>query len=409
MKKSTFFDFLNRRTDLDFSGLLNEGKEDQDYINWNDFLLPSHYGNPEQEYRAIRNQSAIFDVSPIRKIRISGPGAGQLLDYALTRPVSGSPCMRGIYVAYCNSDGSLKDDSILYKFSENDYLLMPSDIDHSPYLETLRDQLDMDQSDVIMCECTDDWSGLAIQGPLSAVALNAMGFEKVEHIKPFEVVDFAFAGATVKIARMGFTADLGYECWFATDLAEVIQSTIEKARTELAIEIPGYGLSALESCRLEGGFVVAGWDFGTELDPDPELKRSPYEVGLGWLVNLQGEDFVGRQALQDEQSVGQKWFHRTFQIDPHEENENGSHLYEDMDGQLCANIDGALTTIGAINCFAWSWGLHKTIGNASILAQYKDLTEALLLANNNEYRVQLRQGAHINLDRRNEMPARVER
>ena len=54
MKKSTFFDYLNRRTDFDFSSLLNEGEEDQDYINWNDLLLPSHYGDSEQEYTAIR-------------------------------------------------------------------------------------------------------------------------------------------------------------------------------------------------------------------------------------------------------------------------------------------------------------------------------------------------------------------
>ena len=407
MKKSAFFDFLNRRTDLDFSGFLNKGKEDQDYINWNDFLLPSHYGNPEQEYRAIRNESAIFDVSPIRKIRISGPGAGRLLDYTLTRPVSGSPCMRGIYVAFCNADGSLKDDSILYKFSENDYLLMPSDINHIPYLQSLCDQLALDVSEVTLQECTDDWCGLAIQGPLSAIVLRAMGFADVEHIKPFDVVDYGLAGSTIKIARMGFTADLGYECWFANDLIEVVQQAIEQARVKLNIDLPGYGLSALEACRLEGGFVVAGWDFATEVDPDPEFKRSPYEVGLGWLVNLQSDDFVGKQALQQEQNNGQKWFHRTFQIDPQQEHENGGHLYKDMDGPLYATINDKLTEIGAINCFAWSWCLQKTIGNASILAKYKDLTEALLLANNCQYRVQLRKGAHINLERRNEMPARI--
>lgn len=400
MKKSTFFDFFNRRTDFDFVTLLTQGQEEIDYINWNDFLLPRHYGNSEQEYRAIRNQSAIFDVSPIRKIRITGSAAGRLLDYTLTRPVSGSPAMRGIYVAYSNQDGSLKDDSILYKFADDDYLLMPSDIDHSPYLESLRDHLAMDSTDVMVQECTDVWSGIAIQGPLSAVALKAMGFKHIEQIRPFEVVDYPFANSTIKIARMGFTADLGYECWFDTSLAQAVEGAIEKARDELAIELPGYGLDALEACRLEGGFVVAGWDFATELDPDPEFNRSPYEVGLGWLVNLQGQDFVGKGALQDEQNRGQKWVLRTLQSELAEELEEGAPLY--------ANIDGEQVVIGSINCFAWSWGLEKTIGNASILAPYKDLTEALLLANNTQHRVQLRRGAHISLERRNQLPARIE-
>ena len=76
MKKSTFFDYLNRRVDMDFATLLEQGVEDQDYIVWNDFLLPNHYGNAEQEYNAIRNKSAIFDVSPIRKIRIKDQPLG---------------------------------------------------------------------------------------------------------------------------------------------------------------------------------------------------------------------------------------------------------------------------------------------------------------------------------------------
>ena len=409
MKKSTFFDFLNRRTDFDFARLLSHGKEDKDYINWNDCLLPSHYGDPEQEYWAIRNQCGIFDVSPIRKIRITGPDAGRLLDYTLTRPVSGSPSMRGIYVAYCNTDGTLKDDSILYKFADDDYLLMPSDIDHSAHLEALRDELAIDSNDVTFQECTDDWSGLALQGSLSAVVLKAMGFSDVEHIKPFEVVDYPLAAANVKIARMGFTADLGYECWFATNDSKTIEQMIDRARAELGFDLLGYGLSALEVCRLEGGFIVAGWDFATELEPDPEFNRSPFEVGLGWLVNLQGENFVGKQALKKEQSTGQKWVLRTLQIDSIEGQIEATELHDHLGGPLYATIGGKLTAIGVINCHAWSWGLQKIIGNASISARYKDLTEAVFLANDIEYRVQLMRGAHISFERRTEVPARIEK
>ena len=407
MKKSTFFDYLNRRVDMDFATLLEQGVEDQDYIVWNDFLLPNHYGNAEREYNAIRNKSAIFDVSPIRKIRIKGPAAGQLLDYALTRPVSKSLAMRGIYVAYCNDDGSLKDDSILYKFADDDYLLMPSDINHIPYLETLSRQLAIEEPMLTLEECTDDWSGLAIQGPLSAIVINAMGLINVEHIKPFEVVDYALAETTIKIARMGFTADLGYECWFPTSLAKSVEAMIDKARAELDFDLLGYGLGALEVCRLEGGFVVAGWDFATELDPDPEFKRSPYEVGLGWLVNLQGDDFVGKKALEAEKNIGHKWLHRTLQIDTVEGQKPGEHLPEHVDGTLYTLLDNDIVEIGSIDCSAWSWGMQKTIGNASIYAQYKELTEAFLLVNNCKHRVHLLRGAHINLERRNQIPARI--
>ena len=93
MKKSTFFDYLNRRTDFDFNSLLTKGEEDQDYINWNDFLLPNHYGDPEQEYIAIRERAAMFDVSPIRKIRIKGKVQGAYWTILLpVQSVSLHPC-----------------------------------------------------------------------------------------------------------------------------------------------------------------------------------------------------------------------------------------------------------------------------------------------------------------------------
>ena len=400
MKKSTFFDYLNRRTDFDFSSLLNEGEEDQDYINWNDFLLPSHYGDSEQEYTAIRESAAMFDVSPIRKIRITGRSAGRLLDHTFTRPVSQSPSMRGIYVAYCNEDGSLKDDSILYKFADDDYLLMPSDIDHTPHLEFLRNQLAMDSTEVSFAECTDQWSGLAVQGPSSAAVIQAMGFQGVEKINPFEVIDYALENEKVKIARMGFTADLGYECWFKTNQASIIMDVIDKAKSKLDFELIGYGLNALEVCRLEGGFVVAGWDFATELDPDPDFERSPYEVGLGWLVNLRGGDFVGKQALISQQDASQKWVHRSIQIDV-----AGKNPEQPLLGALYIDVDDREVSIGSINCSAWSWGLRMVIGNAAILSEHQNLSEAVLLVDNKKYQVRITQGAHINLERRNKVPA----
>ena len=70
LKKSCFFEFLNRRADVGFASLLADHVADVDYIEWNGYLLPQHYGDAEHEYHAIRNNCAVFDASPIRKIRI---------------------------------------------------------------------------------------------------------------------------------------------------------------------------------------------------------------------------------------------------------------------------------------------------------------------------------------------------
>ena len=397
MKKSVFFDFLNRSSDKTFDALLSFGEEGKDYIIWNEFLLPQSYGDAEREYHAIRKECAVFDVSPIRKIRISGTAANQLLDYVLTRSVSSSEEMTAIYVTYCNSYGTLKDDSILYKFSNEDYLLMPSDIDHSDYLELCRDILGISKNDLRITECTDLWRGLAIQGPKSALVVNTLFEEDFSDLSPFEVREVSQFGIDAKVARVGFTADLGYEVWFDSNSTLAIQDRLEKARETLGLDIPGYGLAALEVCRLEGAFIVAGWDFSTETDPTPGFERSPFEVGLNWLVDLKRNDFVGKKSLLSQQANGSRFVLRQFELDRHLHLADGSPIY---------NVSGATKIeIGIINCSTWSWGLQKTIGNVSLKEKYQDVVSAVVDIHQDSYPLILRRGPFFNLPQRNATPA----
>ena len=152
LKKSIFFDFLNRREETDFDRFMADSIEDEHYINWKEYVLPHDYGDAEAEYSAIRNNCAICDVSPMRKIQVRGRGAGVFFDHLVTRPVSNLPAMRATYTVFCNEDGSLKDDAILYKYADDDYLLMLSDIDHSPYFESVCQHFGI--GEVSFTECT---------------------------------------------------------------------------------------------------------------------------------------------------------------------------------------------------------------------------------------------------------------
>jgi aminomethyltransferase len=395
MKKSRFFDFFNRRDNVDFNSLMANGIEDEDYINWNEFLLPQDYGDAEAEYHAIRNSCAIFDVSPIRKIAVRGAGAGTFLDRLLTRPVSTLPVMRATYTVLCTEAGEFKDDAILYKYADDDYLIMPSDIDHSPYFEDLCVTYGL--TDVSFTECTDALVGVAVQGPLSAAVLHQIGFTRVDQLRPFEVRDFEFYGGTMRISRVGFTADLGYECWLKPSLADALTTSIQAAREQLNLALPGYGLAALEACRLEGGFIVAGWDCSTELDPVLGFERSPYELGLGWLVNLDAVDFVGRDALQQQQKDGCRYTLRSMTIDSASKPEQGTILY--------LGPDESSTVVGMVNCASWSWGLGKMIGNASIESEYGEHDTAWIILDGEPQKVRLCSGPLVNLKRRNQLPA----
>ena len=361
---------------------MENAQQDTDYIDWNGFALPFDYGNAEQEYFAIRESCAIFDVTPLRKYRIKGPEAGAFLDYLLSRPVSTATNQRSIYVVYCNEDGSVKDDAILHKYADDDYLLLPSDIDHSVYFYSLLEQLNI--QDISIVDCTYDLHSLAIQGPMSATVLQHMGIKGIESLNPFEIQSYPFDSGVMRVTRVGFTADLGYECWFEPELDGAVAEAVKSARNTLGISIPGYGLTALDACRLEGGFIVAGWDFSTEADPQPGFERTPFELGLGWMVNLNAGEFVGKRALMEQHESGPGFCLRSFELGDGRTPEDGTSVY--------TMVDGDKVEIGQINCSAWSWGLQATIGNVSVRSQYQDVEAASFDIDGESLDIRLSQG-----------------
>ena len=393
LKQSAFFEFLNRREDPSHTSFVANSELDIDYIDWNGQLLPMDHGDSEYEYRSIRHECALFDISPMRKIRISGSDAGSFLDILLTRPVSHLTPWHASYVVFCTEAGYLKDDAMLYKFSDEDYLLLPSDIDHCDYFGQLADTRSF--TSITFTECTNTLIGMALQGPCAAAVADEMGFAEARNLEPYEFRYLESVIGDVLVTRMGFTADLGYEFWMSPQQCKGFTAQIDAARRALSLRIPGYGLNALEACRIEGGFVVAGWDFSTELDPQPGFERTPFETGLGWLVDLEGTDFVGQEALSA-LKANSRFLIRRISTDA-----TGSLVGV----PLIANVDNQILTIGVVNCSAWSWGLSTTIGNASVEPAFRDVEACWLDLEGKRFDVQLRRGPHIQLARRDQMPA----
>ena len=175
---------------------------------------------------------------------------------------------------------------------------------------------------------------MAIQGPASSDTLRAMGLDGVEHLKPFEVKAWPLGGGELLVARMGFTADLGYECWMKSSDSSAFEQKLMEARKVTGLDIPGYGLTALQACRLEGGFIVAGWDCATEVEPVPGFERTPFELGIGWIVKLDGNEFVGRDALLKQKAEGQPHTFRYGSINEEFQPEDGAALFDESGKQV---------------------------------------------------------------------------
>ena len=264
-----------------------------EWTSWNGYKIASVLDQLSAEYFAVRSACSVMDMTPMEKYRVSGPDALAYLDRLLTRNLSKLRPGRVTYVVWCNDEGKLLDDGTLYQLGENDYRLCAQ----HHQLDWLL--ISAAGFDVEIKVETDNIAALAVQGPTSFSVLKAAGFVGVEDLKPFDVSFFELNSMPVLISRTGYTGDLGYELWMSPAHALSVWDAIF-GLTDLYNICP-IGLSALEMVRTEAGFVMPGFDFNTAETPlRAGYDRSPYEAGLGWVVNLDKGHFTGRAALRQE-------------------------------------------------------------------------------------------------------------
>lgn len=269
-----------------FHAKLAEQNAAMAWYDWAGYAAPSVLDSVEFEYFALRNQSSLFDVSPMHKYRITGPDAGAMLNRLVTRDINKIRESRVGYTVWCDEEGMVIDDGTLFHLGPDDWRLCCQE----PMLTWLLDAAwGMDAS---VTDESDEIAGLALQGPTSFAVLEAAGLD-VSELKPFGLVEIE---PGLMISRTGFTGDLGYEIWCDWDAAEAIWDRLWAAGRDQGLRAIGY--EAVDIARLEAGFVTAGVDF-QPIHATERLHRgqTPFELGLGWLVDFEKGHFNGRRAL----------------------------------------------------------------------------------------------------------------
>jgi aminomethyltransferase len=268
--------------------------------DWMGYTTPSAYYDVELEYFAVRSTTGVFDLTPMNKYRITGPDAEAYLNRLVTRNVSKIRLGRVGYTVWCDDAGQVMDDGTIFHLAENDYRICA----YARATEWLA--WSAIGFDVEVVDETHDVAALAVQGPTSCSCLQAMGLAGLEDLKPFGLTYFDFEGEQLMVSRTGFTGDLGYELWIDPAKAEALWDALFAAGKPYMIK--PFGSDALNMARIETGFVQAGVDFM----PAEEVvrvgrSRSPYELGLEWLVDLSKPVFNGKKALQREKENGSRY------------------------------------------------------------------------------------------------------
>jgi aminomethyltransferase len=271
--------------------------ESLNYREWSGYYSVSAYEtHHEHEYNAIRNAAALIDISPLFKYVVSGPDASRLVDRVITRDVSTMAVGQVVYTPWCDEHGKVIDDGTVARLDEQRFRWTAAE----PTLRWLHQNAV--GLDVSIVDGSEQTAALAIQGPTSAGVLRACGAD-VESLKYFHITRARVGGVPVEISRTGYTGDLGYEVWVPSGRALEVWDAVMGAGQPFGIKPAG--MLALDVARVEAGLLLADVDFhGSHKAVTASQQYTPFEMGLGRLVQLTKGRFVGRDALAADASRG---------------------------------------------------------------------------------------------------------
>src|SRR5947208_11285598 len=272
--------------------------ESLNYREWSGYYTVSVYEmHHEHEYNAIRNSAALIDISPLYKYRVTGPDATRLVNRIITRDINKVAVDQVIYCCWCDSEGKVIDDGTITRLGENEYRWTAAD----PSLRWFQQNaLGMD---VKIEDISEKVAALALQGPTSGKLLTVAAEANIANLKYFRVTHGKIAGVPVDISRTGYTGDLGYEIWVPwNDAVKVWDELVKKGKP---FDIHPAGMIALDVARIEAGLILIEVDYiSSKKALIASQKYSPGEIGLGKLVHLHKDNFIGKKALEEEQQRG---------------------------------------------------------------------------------------------------------
>ncbi|HLA92117.1 MAG TPA: aminomethyltransferase family protein [Actinomycetota bacterium] len=265
---------------------------------WSGYFAAAVYADfHDIEYNAIREQAALIDVSPLYKYEITGPDAARLVDRVMTRDVAKLAVDRVFYTPWCNEDGKVIDDGTVTRRGENEFFWTAADPTYRWF------HLNASGLDVRIEDVSEKIAGVALQGPRSRMILEAVTRQDWADVRYFGHRRTEIGGIDVHVTRTGYTGDLGYEVWTPEDQAVEVWDALWEAGGPHGIRPAG--IRALDVSRVEAGLILIEAEYTSARHAiSSEQQYSPFEIGLGRLVDFGKRAFVGRHALQLEQRRG---------------------------------------------------------------------------------------------------------
>jgi aminomethyltransferase len=231
------------------------------------------------------------------KYILTGRDATRLVDRIVTRDVNKLAVGQVIYTPWCDEQGKVIDDGTVSRLDEQRYRWTAADPSLRWFVQNAAGL------DVAIEDVSETVAALAVQGPTSGALLRQVAEADVASLKYFRVTSGTIAGVPVDISRTGYTGDLGYEIWMPWDRATRVWDALVDAGAPY--ELRPAGMLALDVARIEAGLLLIEVDFFSSRKAlIASQQYSPFEMGLGRLVQVDKGPFVGQASLRKEKASG---------------------------------------------------------------------------------------------------------
>lgn len=252
-------------------------------IDFGGWALPVQYASILEEHHAVRERAGLFDVSHMGELVVQGRDAAKFLHHVLTNDMLSFEPGRCRYAILCYPDGGAVDDVVVYKRSDEDFLVIVNaantdkDFDWllkntAGFAVTLENQ-------------SPSWAQLALQGP-QAQAILAPLCEGALPQKNYSFVQTRVMGVPAIVSRTGYTGEDGFEVYVSSEETGMFESLLAEGAPFGLIPC---GLGARDTLRFEAGMPLYGHELSASI--------TPREAGLDFAVKLNKEAFIGRDAL----------------------------------------------------------------------------------------------------------------
>jgi aminomethyltransferase len=254
-----------------------------EFMDWEGWCWPNHFGDPVAEHRAVREDVGIWDESPLRKWDFRGPDALRAADRIFTNDMLGLEAGQIRYGPFCDENGKMVGDGTVFRFADDSAWVitaLDSDLDHF--------QSVVGGLDVSIQPLTERLPHVQLQGPRSRELLGGLCDED-----PAELGYFRFwphqvnvGGVPAWVSRTGYSGELGFEIFCEPDYAEPLWAALTEAGAR------PYGLAAVETLRIESGLIFIGYDYF-------QHETDPFDMSLDKVIRLDTGDFCGKAALAE--------------------------------------------------------------------------------------------------------------